>query len=844
MLSQATTLVGREREQEQLNELLTAACAGNGQLAMVSGEAGIGKTTLVRDLVGRAREQSALVLSGACYDLTTTPPYGPWTEAISGYQPSGAQPLPPSWFGNPEEFSKIGSQPALFEETRSFFATLAAHQPLVVVLEDLHWADPSSVDALRYLARTLDGTSILLVTTHRNDEGPVSRAIVEMIPTLVREAAAERIELQRWGEDETLRVIGERYGLDSGDESRLTGYVHQLAEGNPFHTIELLRSLESDGTVRQGEAAWHVDELSGPKVPPLVRQVVERRLARLSDRTRELLEIASVIGYTVTFDLWGKVSRAQEGELLTAVEEALEAHLIDELLDRSGFQFRHALVRETLHAGMVGLKLRAWHVQVAETLIEEPATHPDLVAHHFQQAGDDRALEWLVRAAERALATFAWNSAAERFEAAQRLLKGVEDQVIERGWLLLRLGLLLRMSDQKRSLKRLERARELGQLSGDRALAAYALFYIGLVRHYLDFDGITEMEAGIAAIDALDESELAPLRARIAAAAHDYLPGIFGLGDQIGTYVAVLTQLGRLGEAIEVGETFVELVFAGPVHELQAMITCRDAFHGLGASYAMVGRTGDSRKAFENAYRGYRGIGNQWVLRLAFQHELDLLVLPFLTDQIRRRDDLEAVVLDAWQQAIQVVADADNVVIEAGYGSGFVDGRWEEGRRAAVICSAPYWEAVSRYLALRSAAEFDLHQGNSSSSGKASTRCFRKVRGANPIGRFFRPLSGCSSLRLNCVSIRATLTGLTPGLSPTTNGSPGAVRSSGGPKGRLPGHATSSPATRSTNLAGVLSGRGPAPPTLGSHWRSSPPDESWARSKRLLATSRTPSSIY
>ncbi len=431
----------------------------------------------------------------------------------------------------------------------------------------------------------------------------------------------------------------------------------------------------------------------------------------LSDSTRDLLEIASVIGYSVAFDFWSKVSDAQDAELLVAVEEALQAHLIDELLDRSGFQFRHALVRETLHAGMVGIRLRSWHVSVAETLIDEPATHPDLIAHHFQQAGDERALEWLVRAAERAQVTFAWNSAAERFEAAQQLLTGVDDQIVERGWLLLRLGLLLRMSDQKKSLKRLEQARELGQLSGDRALKAYAHFYIGLVHHYLDFDGLSEMEAGIEAIDALDESELAPLQDRIAAASQDYLPGIFGLGDQRGTYVAVLTQVGRLGEAIEIGEAFVERVFATTADELQATITCRDAFWGLTVSYAMIGRVRDAREACANAYRGYRGIGNQWVLRLAVQQELELLILPYFTDEIREREGIESIALNAWRQAIQVVSNEDDVTIEADYGLGFLDGRWSEARRAATICSAPHWESASRYLALRSAAEFDLHLG-------------------------------------------------------------------------------------------------------------------------------------
>ncbi|CAN5688816.1 hypothetical protein BH23CHL2_BH23CHL2_30810 [soil metagenome] len=631
MSYQRPVLVGRERERQILRGALDQALDGHGLLALISGEAGIGKTTLVRDLMLRARERSALVLNGACYDLTTPPPYGPWSEAIRDYRPSGAQPLPPVWFGNPEEISKIGSQAALFEETRSFFASVANHQPLVIVLEDLHWADPSSVDALRYLARTLAGTPTLLVTTHRDDEGPVSRAIIEAIPALIRESRAERIELRRWHEAETRRVIAERYELTREDEDRLTSYVHQLAEGNPFHTIELLRSLEGDGTLRPEGAGWCVADLAGPQVPPLVRQVVERRLARLSDATRELLEIATVIDYSVTFDLWGKVSRAEDGELLAAVEEAMETQLIDELPDRSGFQFRHALVRETLYAGVVGLRLRARHVRVAETLIEEPAAHPDLIAHHFQQAGDDRALEWLIRAAERAQRTFAWNSAAERFDDAQRMLEGLPGRTGERGWLVLRLGLLLRFADQQESLRRLEQARELGRLAGDRALAAYARFYIGLVRHYLDFGGLHDMEASIEAIDALEEGELAPLQERIAAADQDYLPGISGLGDQRGTFVSGLYQLGRYEDAVAIGEAFVEAVFARTDDDLRATIICRDAFGGLAGSYAMLGRAWDARETYARAYQGYRGIGNHWVLRLVVQQELDLLILPYFT---------------------------------------------------------------------------------------------------------------------------------------------------------------------------------------------------------------------
>ena len=161
------TVYGREREQAQLRQLLDATIAGHGRLVLISGEAGIGKTTLVNDLINFARKQDALVLAGGCYDLTITPPYGPWTEAIRAYQPDGNLPPFPAWFSDPDELERVGGQTALFEEARRFFLAIAAHQPLVIVLEDLHWADPASIDALRYLARALRDDSVLLLVTYR-----------------------------------------------------------------------------------------------------------------------------------------------------------------------------------------------------------------------------------------------------------------------------------------------------------------------------------------------------------------------------------------------------------------------------------------------------------------------------------------------------------------------------------------------------------------------------------------------------------------------------------------------------------------------------------------------------
>ncbi|HUG14879.1 MAG TPA: AAA family ATPase, partial [Thermomicrobiales bacterium] len=471
------TLIGREREIDLLRASLDDACGGDGALLLICGEAGIGKTTLVRDLTRHARKRGALVLTGACDDLTTTPPYGPWIEAIRDYVPRGVQPSVPAWFGKPDEISRMGGQAALFEESRRFFTSIAEQQPLLLVLEDLHWADPATVEALRFLSRAMTDAPALIAVSYRDDEPRHGNPFAESIPSLIREANATRVELRRWPEAATREMIASGYALPEPDRDRLAAYVQQRCDGNPFFTVELLHTLESEGTLRPADGGWELGDLAHAPLPPLVRQVIEQRLSRLSATTLELAQVAAVIGQRVPFDAWLQVSGVDEDCLATAVDEVVASQLADELPGRDGIQFRHALVRDTLYGSLNGLRLQRLHAQVAETLLQLPAPDPDLVADHLDRAGDARRVDWLVRAGERAVRTFAWHSAVERFEAALRLLDNIQERRDERGWLLLRLGLLLRFSDQARSLRNIEAARDAGERTGDRALAAFARFY-------------------------------------------------------------------------------------------------------------------------------------------------------------------------------------------------------------------------------------------------------------------------------------------------------------------------------------------------------------------------------
>ena len=197
------TLVGREREQALLAKHFSAALAGRGSLVLIGGEAGIGKTALAEAVAREAAGQGALVLIGRCYDLTETPPYGPWIEVFEQIPTEHGGSRLPSPLGDGEAAT---SQAALFARVRDFLGVLSAERPLVLLLDDLHWADPASLDLLRTLARHVAGLSLLLLATYRSDEVTRRHPLAQLLPALVREAHAARLDLRPL-DDEAMRGL-------------------------------------------------------------------------------------------------------------------------------------------------------------------------------------------------------------------------------------------------------------------------------------------------------------------------------------------------------------------------------------------------------------------------------------------------------------------------------------------------------------------------------------------------------------------------------------------------------------------------------------------------------------
>lgn len=358
----ASILVGRTRERACLRDELGAA-AGRGRFVLVDGEAGIGKTTLVRDLMHEAKARGVRILTGHCYDRTNAPPYGPWLELFESYEMEPSLPDPPASFAE-GRLTRVASQAALFSDVRRFLAELAGQGSVLIVLEDLHWADPSSLDLLRYLGVHLGQWPILLVASYRPDALTRNHPFYQHLPALVREADGLCLHLRRLDADAFHALVGVRYRLPAADALRLVAYLERHADGNPFFAVELLRALEEEGLLRPGDDRSSLGDLDRIVVPTLLRQVIDSRIARLGEDTRKPLELAAVIGQEVSLALWATLAELDEEALLSIVERAVGMHLMEAERDGTRIRFVHALTREALYEGILPPRRRLWHGRV------------------------------------------------------------------------------------------------------------------------------------------------------------------------------------------------------------------------------------------------------------------------------------------------------------------------------------------------------------------------------------------------------------------------------------------------------------------------------------------------
>lgn len=715
------TLVGRDREIGQLRASLDAMLAGRGHLVLVSGEAGIGKTVLVEDLALEAAHNGVVVLTGHGFDLTAIPPYGVWTELFATYHtPEDTTLTAPGPLHTGNEAPALQSRPLFFEQVRSFLVAAAELDPLLLILEDVHWSDAASLELLRFLARQLSDYRILFVVTYRDDELSRTHPLFQLLPLLVSEARADRLHLQPLSAEGTADLVTGAYGLSPADEERLVAYLKQHAEGNPLYVLEFLRTLEEDQVLVQAGEQWTLGDLQRTIVPSLIQQVIERRLARLDPDARRLLEIGAVVGQELPLYLWTLVAEITEEQLLDSVEQALVAHLLEETPDGAELRFPHELVRHTLYSGIALPRRRIWHRRIAEALNERAPSNPDLVAYHFQQADDPRAVEWLIKSGDRAVRAFTWTTAVERYEAAERLLERDETNDRERGWMLRRIGILLQEIEPSKAIPYHERALQLAHLSGDRVLAAYVQAELGLA-HCLAGNlrrGLRELRRGDAALADLPPGYL--LHDDIVARWEpDFLPtsadqvpppvidtGAAPVSVRRGLVVGWLAITGQVAEAIRLGEPYVEWLLAQPELPLNLVYALADALGGLAIAYAIQGRPEEARRAFARTIEIWEQTTYHTMIERMVRHELRTTSVPYMTTDIEARRRLELLAEGAFARGSQSW--------QAGHPSSlmiaFLEGRWAEAREQAVA-QRGQWTEIEESLVVVVLALLDWHQG-------------------------------------------------------------------------------------------------------------------------------------
>ena len=616
--------MGRDRELRDLRRLLDTAMDGRGQLALLGGEAGVGKTTIAEALCREAADRGALTLTGRCYDLTDTPPYGPWTDAFDGYRREADLPSPPVALASTAT-DAITTRSALFDRVRTFVATLAGRRPLVIVLEDLHWADPESLDLLRVVSREAATQALLVLATFRGDELTTNHPLYRLLPVLERETGAWRLELRRLHREALHRLVVVRYRLTEADSARLVAYLYAEAGGNPFFTQQLLRALEEDEVLRPPGNRWVLGDLEHTSVPSLLREVIDGRLLRLSEEGQRLLRAAAVVGQEVPFSLWASVVDYEEEGLISVVEEATTARLIELTEEGTDFRFIHALIRGVLYEGINPLRRRLVHRRVGETLAAFPPPDLDAVAYHFHRAGDTRAVGWLVEAGERAERTSALLTAAERYEAALGLPDARGMDAAEHGWLRLRLATLQRFRKPREALAHVEAAELLAQEASDPALVAHVLLVRGLLRVYADGirHGLRDVAAGVEMVEKL------PPRGDARRGSEQSIDAVVNPG----MLVATLSWAGRLAEAKERGERYL-----APTAERREAASLAGAWWGVALVHAMQGRAEKAKRAYEATRRAYENLDQHRLLAFVLRDELTYAVLPYLSDHLAERE--------------------------------------------------------------------------------------------------------------------------------------------------------------------------------------------------------------
>ncbi|MEO8653979.1 MAG: AAA family ATPase, partial [Ramlibacter sp.] len=440
--------IGRERELQAIGRLLAHALSGNGATVAIAGEPGIGKTQTAQVVSQWAAIRGMQVLWGRCNEEPGAPPYWPWLQLMRGWLNShgdavlrrvlagAAAPLTeilpdigrrlPDCAPPPPIADAMQARFRLFDAMSGFWKRAAAEQPLLLVVDNLHWADASSLRLLEFLAPDLTSMPMLVVITYRDIDLSRQHPLSGTLGELARQPGFQRLRLTGLSREETGRMMGLAGG--HAVPSPLVDAIHSQTEGNPLFVGEMTRLLIQEGmlgTAQRGAAT--VFRGTPQRIPEGIKEVIGRRLNRLSPRTNQVLTCAAMIGRAFDARLVGQLMEELDDEACAAaLEEALQARVIECLPEAGHYHFAHALFRETLYDEIAPPRRSRLHLKVARALEQahgdDMARQLPALAYHYWAAlpGGDaaRAMDYTRRAGEQAGMLFAHEEAARYYRLA------------------------------------------------------------------------------------------------------------------------------------------------------------------------------------------------------------------------------------------------------------------------------------------------------------------------------------------------------------------------------------------------------------------------------------------
>ena len=434
-------LIGRATDLATLHQLIERAKGGKGHVALISGEAGIGKSRLVAEAKTYAAAHNFLLLQGNCFPADFSCPYAPLLDLLRAYAASQMAatttsnivpftremyPLLPDLVPLPPD-RPLPSSPDPEQEKRRLFAALAqffinqaGQQAVLLIIEDIHWSDDTSLEFLHYLARRSTTQPLLLLLTYRNDE--VRPRLRQFLAQLDRERLAQELWLAHLTLSEVDAMLRAIFSLPRSTRLDLPDPIYELTEGNPFFVEEVLKSLIATGDIFYMNGRWDRKPLTELRIPRSVQDALQQRTDLLSERAMRVLTLAAVAGRHFDFALLQELIKQDEAQLLEFIKELIAAQLVvEESSDQ--FAFRHALTRQAIYAQLLGRERKALHRTIAETFERLYAstieTHLADLAAHFSEAGEwEKSLVYSQRAGEQAQSLYAPQAAALHYTRA------------------------------------------------------------------------------------------------------------------------------------------------------------------------------------------------------------------------------------------------------------------------------------------------------------------------------------------------------------------------------------------------------------------------------------------